>query len=271
MAPEEIHARLVDNLRRHDALTIAVSGGVDSLTLAYVAQRSRSAVSMIHALSPAVPALATERVRAYAAREGWDLSLIDAGEFVDPAYRANPLDRCYFCKSHLYDCARALSQGVVASGTNKDDLGDFRPGLRAAEERQIVHPFVECGIDKAGIRALARWQGLADIADLPAQPCLASRVETGLAIDEADLGFIDGMEQRLRAQLGEQATVRCRITHAGVVIEIADGGALDPGGIAHAAEAFCRERQRTFVGVRPYRQGAAFIKVRDGHPAKEAV
>lgn len=271
MAPEEIHTRLVNNLRRHHALTIAVSGGVDSLTLAYVAQRSGNAVSMIHAISPAVPALATKRVKAYAAREGWDLRLVDAGEFADPAYRANPLDRCYFCKSHLYDCARALSRGVVASGTNKDDLGDFRPGLRAAAERQIVHPFVECGIDKAGIRALARWQGLADIAELPAQPCLASRVETGLAIDAADLGFIDAMEQRVRAQLDERATVRCRITRAGVVIEIADTDAPDPERIARAAEVFYRERQRIFAGVRPYRQGAAFIKIHAGHPAKEVV
>ena len=85
MTPTDLHLRLVDGLVRYDGLTVAVSGGVDSMTLAYAAHRfAGRGVVMVHATSPAVPALATARVRAYAAREGWRLSLVDAGEFADP-------------------------------------------------------------------------------------------------------------------------------------------------------------------------------------------
>ena len=104
---------------------------------------------MLHAVSPAVPPHATARVRAHAERHGWALTVADAGEFDDPRYRANPVDRCYFCKSNLYDRIRSVTEGTVASGTNLDDLGDYRPGLKAAAERGVVHPFVEAGIDKA--------------------------------------------------------------------------------------------------------------------------
>src|SRR3954471_25073983 len=176
--------RLIDALDRHPELVIAVSGGVDSMTLAYIAHRfSRSAVSMLHAVSPAVPPHATARVRSHAERWGWALTVTDAGEFEDPRYRANPADRCYFCKSNLYDLVRSVYQGTVASGTNLDDLGDYRPGLKAASQRVVVLPFVEAEIDKATVRDIAHRHGLDDLAELPAQPCLSSRVETGIAID----------------------------------------------------------------------------------------
>lgn len=260
-AAEGLHRRLVEVLGGYGDLTIAVSGGIDSLTLAFVAHRfAGSPVAMLHAVSPAVPALATARVRDYAAREAWRLSVVEAGEFADPAYRANPLDRCYFCKSHLYDCARLAAGGTIASGTNLDDLGDFRPGLKAAAERRVVHPFVDSGIDKQGIRALARWHGLDDIAELPAQPCLASRVETGIGITAGDLAFIDDIEVRLRRALGPTAVVRCRVTRAGVVVELEDAGSQAVTAATRLAEPLCRDSGRRFAGVRPYRQGSAFLK-----------
>ena len=114
---------------------------------------------MLHAVSPAVPPHATARVRAHAGLEGWNLAVADAGEFADPRYRANPVDRCFFCKSNLYDRIRSVTQATVASGTNLDDLGDFRPGLKAASQRGVVHPFVEAGIDKAAVREIARLGG----------------------------------------------------------------------------------------------------------------
>ena len=103
---------------------------------------------MVHALSPAVPVAATARVREMSEREGWDLREMGAGEFADPDYRANPYNRCYFCKSNLYRSIRTITDRRIASGANLDDLSDYRPGLQAAAERGVVHPFVEAAIDK---------------------------------------------------------------------------------------------------------------------------
>ena len=261
----ELHDRLMQMLAPYGALTIAVSGGVDSMTLAYSAHRFSSvAVSVVHAVSPAVPAAATSRVRAYALREGWRLREIDAGEFSDPTYRANPLDRCYYCKSHLYEGILAIlaeSRSAIASGANLNDLDDYRPGLRAAAERQVIHPFVECEIDKAGVRALAGYYGLTDIVDLPAQPCLASRVETGITINADDLLFIDLVEQQLRQIFIEQKTVRCRVTPNGIVIEIDRASASEMSEVSNIAASLCAKYARNYVGIRPYQRGSAFRKI----------
>ena len=261
MMPADTMARLLEVLARHPALVIAVSGGVDSMTLAHVAQRRAGGrVIMAHACGPAVPLAARDRVARHAQAHGWELRLLDAGEIDDPRYRANPVDRCYFCKTNLYARLRGAFDGhAIASGTNVDDLGDFRPGLRAAAEHAVVHPYVEAGVDKAGVYALATALGLADLERLPAQPCLASRVETGIAIVTDDLAFIDDVEARLAHALGPSAVLRCRVTHAGVVIEL---GAQEAG--AHAAaravgEAACERSGRRFAGVRAYRKGAAFL------------
>src|SRR6185437_16934761 len=103
----------------------------------------------------------------------------------------------YFCKSNLYDRIRDLTDAVIVSGAKMDDLGDYRPGLLAAAERTVVHPYVDAGMDKTAVRALARELGLDDVAELPAQPCLSSRIETGIAIYSNDLAFIDLAETRL--------------------------------------------------------------------------
>ena len=258
----EILARLVASLDRHDRLAIAVSGGVDSMTLAHVAWRfSRTRTTMYHATGPAVPAAARGRVEAHAARHGWPLVLLDAGEQADARYRANPVDRCYYCKSNLYARIREATTDPIASGTNHDDLDDFRPGLRAAAERDVVHPYVEAAIDKSDVYALAARLGLDDLERLPAQPCLASRVETGIAIAPEDLAFIDAVETRLAARLGREAVLRCRVTHAGIVIELSAADDAAAAGIARdvGAEA-CRREGRTFAGVRPYARGAAFLR-----------
>jgi len=253
-----VRDRIVAALDRHARVAIAVSGGVDSMTLAHIAARdSRTAATMYHAASPAVPVSARERVEAHASRHGWQLVVVDAQELADSRYRANPIDRCYYCKTNLYDRIAGVTSDTIASGTNCDDLSDFRPGLRAAQERDVVHPYVEAGATKRDIYELAQALGLTDVARLPAQPCLASRVETGIAIDPSDLAFVDTVEAKLASELGDAAIVRCRVTHRGIVIEVGDESRSDDARAIGLRA--CADAGRTFAGVRPYARGAAFL------------
>ncbi|GJD49540.1 hypothetical protein OPKNFCMD_2271 [Methylobacterium crusticola] len=251
-------------------LAVAVSGGVDSLTLATLAHRRGGAPPLVvHAVSPAVPGEATARVRAEAAREGWRLRVIEAGEFADPAYRANPVNRCFFCKTNLYGAIRRVTERQIVSGANLDDLGEYRPGLDAARDHGVRHPYVEAGLGKADVRALARALGLPAVAELPAAPCLSSRVETGIRIEPEVLAFIHAVEGLVGAALERAATarqaVRCRVRAAGIVVE------LDPESLASlppdrrddlgrriAAQAPPRLAAAP-VRFAPYRTGSAFL------------
>lgn len=262
MTPDPSSARLTALLAPMARVAVAVSGGVDSLTLLAFAARHHPEVSAFHAQSAAVPPEATARTRALAASLDVRLELIDAGELADPRYRENPVDRCYTCKSHLYDAIAAAPRthdAVVLSGTNRDDLGDFRPGLRAADERAVRHPFAEAGMGKAEIRALARALGLGHLAELPAQPCLASRVETGVAIDASLLRAIHDVETRARRQVGEGAVVRCRVRAGRTELE------LDEATLARvdltALRAALAEAALPVSAVVPYRMGSAFLRV----------
>jgi uncharacterized protein len=247
-------------------IAIALSGGVDSMTLATIAHRrlGRGRVRMMHAVSPAVPPPATARVRDVAAAEAWDLQVLDAGEFDDPRYRANPYNRCFFCKTNLYGAIAGHTDRQILSGTNVDDLGEYRPGLEAAREHRVRHPFVEAGLRKAEVRALARRLGLGAVAELPASPCLSSRVETGIPIAAEMLAFIHDVEELVKAKL-EPATVRCRVRAAGVVVE------LDRDSLEAMAADTRRVMEEAILAARPvagrtmpvafaaYRTGSAFV------------
>ena len=259
----QILERLLQNL---GPMAVAVSGGVDSMTLAVLAGRtSDSASTMFHAVSPAVPREATARVCRYADRQGWRLNLLDAGEFSTADYLNNPVDRCFYCKTRLYQAIAQQTRATIVSGTNRDDLSDYRPGLLAAGHYGVRHPFVEAGIDKATLRAIARQLGLTDLAELPASPCLSSRVETGLRIQPAVLTLIHRVECYVAGQLQAQ-TVRCRVRHAGIVLELDQDSlaALSPGEqsqLASTIDNLCQQASGgRFLGFEPYHTGSAFLR-----------
>jgi len=264
--------QLEQYLKSLGPVAVAVSGGVDSMTLAVVASRVNSASQIYHAVSPAVPHAATARVKDYANKENWQLQLVDAKEMDDAHYRANPVNRCYFCKSNLYATLAIDSELTIISGTNTDDLDDFRPGLKAAEEHKVVHPYVAVGIDKSTIRAIAKHLRLFDLHDLPAAPCLSSRVTTGIAIDAALLPVIDQVETYVWRDYGETFSlthVRCRILPQAIIIQLQgniefENNADNFAAIVTAVKrifkqaGFVQTRFET-VSVEPYRQGSAFI------------
>ena len=263
------HTNLEDILRGMTRLTVAVSGGVDSMTLASAAHRVLGeAMLAVHAVSPAGPASATSRVRALADAEGWPLRIIDAGEFADPRYRANPVDRCFFCKTNLYGAVAKVAVGQIVSGANLDDLGEYRPGLDAARDHAVRHPFVEAGMDKAAVRSLARTYDLAELAELPSAPCLSSRVETGIRIEADTLAFVHEAERlvadSLGAAQGAGRAVRCRVRATGVVVEL-DAVSLAALGDAERAalQATILAKAPPGLGRRlafaPYRTGSAFL------------
>jgi uncharacterized protein len=247
-------------------VVVALSGGIDSLTLAaFSTNLLGPRVALVHAVSPAVPAVATARVKAFAENRGATLTLLNAGEFADEAYRTNPVNRCYFCKSHLYDAIRSRFASTILSGANLDDLSDYRPGLLAAQERGVRHPFVEAGLRKARVRELARDLGLGEIAELPASPCLSSRVETGLRIEAPALSMIDAVEAELRHAFTPE-TVRCRVRHGGVVVEMDEAslrGLDSEDQRAWTERIAARALAAGLEGVvsfEIYRQGSAFLR-----------
>ncbi len=259
-------AAVLSNMR--GPLAVAVSGGVDSLTLAtFVHSAAGSRAEMFHAVSPAVPEEATERVELLAANQGWRLRIVDAGEFTDESYLANPVDRCFFCKTNLYGCIARHSDARILSGANLDDLREYRPGLEAAKRHSVRHPYLEAGIDKRGVRSLARELGLGALSELPAAPCLSSRVETGLAIRAEVLQAVHAVERGIAKDF-PAGTVRCRVRAKGIVIE------LDPETLAAMTgkrkDEVRAQADRIFAGIaptvdlsfEPYRNGGAFVHSR---------
>ena len=256
--------RLREIIEAAPPLAVAVSGGVDSVTLALFIAHTRPDCSMFHALSPAVPARATDRVRNYADTNNWDLTEIVAGEFEDDNYMTNPYNRCFYCKMNLYAEIRKKTKLLIVSGANIDDLADYRPGLTAAANYNVRHPYVEAGLRKSDVRSLASQIDTAELADLPASPCLSSRVETGIRIDPGILASVNTIEEWLAAKFRTQ-TVRCRVRPHAITIEVDEACLrnLSPADKGIIRDRIFREflphRSETKVDFSAYRMGSAFV------------
>jgi uncharacterized protein len=247
-------------------VVIAVSGGIDSLCLAAFCHSllGGERCFMFHGRSPSVPRAAYERLLQLTEKESWNLQLIDSGELDCNAYRDNPVNRCYFCKNYLYQAIKSRTDAQIFSGANADDLDDYRPGLIAAGEHGVRHPFIEVGLDKAAVRELAKEVGLSAYAEIPASPCLSSRVETGIKIAGDVLLAVDAVEEKLGRLLDAQI-LRCRVRSEGVVIEL-DENSLRQG--MSQEEGIRKMVVKAFAGVLPvgfqirlqvYQRGSAFV------------
>jgi uncharacterized protein len=199
------------------------------------------------------------------------LHIIDAGEFGSADYMRNPVNRCFYCKTSLYGSIKPHTDAQVVSGTNTDDLEEYRPGLIAAQEHGVRHPFVEAGMSKQQVRALARQLGLGEVADLPAAPCLSSRIETGIGIDPAMLACVHQTERLLSSVL-QPGTVRCRVRVGRVVVEL-DQATLETLSAARRAE-LADQIRSVFrdggfdlpVDFALYRVGSAFLHFKPAQP-----
>ncbi|HXF37735.1 MAG TPA: ATP-dependent sacrificial sulfur transferase LarE [Actinomycetota bacterium] len=209
-----------------DGVVVAFSGGVDSALVAAVAARALPRRHLaVTAVSPSLPPGELAAARALARRLGIRHRTVRTREVELEAYRANGPDRCFHCKTELYGVlvrvAREEGLSVVASGANLDDLGDVRPGLRAAGDHGVRHPLVEAGFTKQDVREAARALGV-PVWDKPSSACLSSRISYGVRISVEELSRV-GRAERLLKDLGfRQVRVRVHGDLARVEVELPD-------------------------------------------------
>lgn len=197
------HRILRAKLKSLDRLLVAYSGGIDSALLLKVAVEVLGRhVLAVTADSPSVPGQELQEAKAIAREIGARHVVIRTDEIQNSGYVQNTGKRCYFCKftlyAELFRIAKIENIRFIANGTNQDDLGDYRPGLQAADEFEVLSPLVDAGFTKADVRGLARQLGLT-IWDKPASPCLASRIPYGSAVTVEKLEHVEAAESFLRS------------------------------------------------------------------------
>ena len=183
------------------AVVVAYSGGIDSATLAAVAHRVLGPATLaVTAVSPSLARRELAEASELARRFAWAHQVVRTHEGEREEYARNEADRCYWCKSELFDVLGPIAKARgarIAVGTNLDDFGDYRPGLRAAAERNVVTSLADSGFTKNDVRALAAQLGL-PTAQKPASPCLASRFAYGVRVTAEGLERVDLAEEVLR-------------------------------------------------------------------------
>ena len=212
---------LRETIESFGSVIVAYSGGVDS---ALVSQISHDVLGpgnalIVTAVSDSLAEYELEDAQRLALDRGWNFRTIATSEMEDERYLRNDGARCFFCKSELYERLGQLTQSagynVIANGANRDDLGDYRPGMKAAKDFSVRSPLMEVGIGKQEVRALALQAGLPNW-DKPAQPCLSSRIPYGTHVTIDTLRMISKAEKHLRS-LG---FLECRVRHYGETARI---------------------------------------------------
>jgi uncharacterized protein len=211
--PDSKGRDLNDLLAGVESIIIAFSGGVDSAYLAWAATQVMGPAALcVTADSPSYPDHHRQLARDVALRFGLRHQVIHTDELDEPRYRANPVNRCYYCKHTLYTALSALARkeriAVIADGSNADDRGDYRPGRQAAREFGVRSPLDDVGLTKSDIRELSRRAGL-PTWDEPASACLSSRIPYLSEVTDEKLRMIERAEQVVRA-LGFRV---CRVRH----------------------------------------------------------
>ena len=198
-----LEAALVAWLRQRESVLIGYSGGVDSAYLACVAIEALPADRVLAVIgrSASYPAEQWQRAREVADRYGVPVLEVVTDEVNDPRYAANPSNRCYFCKTELWEVlvpvARERGFSTIVDGTNADDLHDYRPGARAAREHGVLSPLADLGFTKDAIRRLSRSRGIPTWSQ-PSSPCLSSRIPYGTHVTRERLELIERAEGALR-------------------------------------------------------------------------